>query len=71
MNPVCPNLRQMTSDGLNIAELRAETPGCQHRNHLNNAGAALLSTPTLAAMTHQLQLEAQIGGYEAIAALAP
>lgn len=45
----------MTSDGLNIAELRAETPGCQHRNHLNNAGAALLSAPTLAAMTNQLQ----------------
>ena len=60
----------MTSDGLNIAELRAETPVCQHRNRLNNAGAALLSTPTLAAMTHQLQLEALIGTYEAIAALA-
>jgi selenocysteine lyase/cysteine desulfurase len=53
------------SERLNIADLRAITPGCQHRNHLNNAGAALLSAPTIAAMTHQLQLEAQIGGYEA------
>lgn len=60
----------MTSDLLNIAELRAITPGCQHRNHLNNAGAGLLCAPTIAAMTHQLQLEAQIGGYEAAAAAA-
>ena len=50
---------------MNVAELRALTPGCQHRTHLNNAGAGLLSAPTIAAMTHQLQLEAQIGGYEA------
>ncbi len=55
---------------MNIAELRAITPGCQHRNHLNNAGAALLTAPTIAAMTHQLQLETQIGGYEAAEAAA-
>jgi selenocysteine lyase/cysteine desulfurase len=65
MNPVCLNLWQVTSDSMKIAELRAVTPGCQHRNHLNNAGAGLLSAPTIAAMTHHLQLEAQIGGYEA------
>jgi selenocysteine lyase/cysteine desulfurase len=70
MNPVCLNLWQMTSDGIDIAALRAITPGCAHRNHLNNAGAALLSAPTIAAMTHQLQLEAQIGGYEAAEAAA-
>ena len=58
----------MTSEGLDIAALRALTPGCSHRNHLNNAGAALLTTPTIAAMTHQLQLEAAIGGYEAAVA---
>lgn len=60
----------MTSDGLDIDALRAMTPGCSHRNHLNNAGAALLSTTTLAAMTHQLELEAHIGGYEAAEAAA-
>ncbi len=60
----------MMPDSMNIADLRAITPGCQHRNHLNNAGAALLSAPTIAAMTHQLQLEAQIGGYEAAEAAA-
>src|SRR5215208_6682488 len=44
---------------------RADTPGCSHRNHLNNAGAALTPSPVLAAMTEHLQLEATIGGYEA------
>ena len=50
---------------LDVETLRARTPGCAHRIHLNNAGAALMSTTTLAAMTDQLQLEATIGGYEA------
>ena len=50
---------------MDIEALRAETPGCAHRLHLNNAGAALLAQPTLDAMTAQLQLEAEIGGYEA------
>jgi len=44
---------------------RADTPGCSHRTHLNNAGAALMPSPVLAAMTEHLQLEATIGGYEA------
>jgi selenocysteine lyase/cysteine desulfurase len=45
--------------------LRAMTPGCSQRAHLNNAGAALLSTPTITTMTDYLRREAQIGGYEA------
>jgi selenocysteine lyase/cysteine desulfurase len=48
-----------------VEALRAQTPGCAHRIHLNNAGAALLAQPTLDAMTEQLRREAQIGGYEA------
>ncbi|GFG55758.1 aminotransferase [Mycolicibacterium agri] len=55
---------------MDIAALRALTPGCAHRNHLNNAGAALLANPTIEAMTHQLHLEAHIGGYEAAVASA-
>jgi len=47
--------------------LRAQTPGFVHRIHLNNAGAALMSRSTLAAMTAHLRLEAEIGGYEAAA----
>ena len=50
---------------MDIAALRAQTPGCAHRVHLNNAGAALMSRPTLEAMSAQLRLEAEIGGYEA------
>src|SRR6478609_9592563 len=50
---------------LDIEGMRAMTPGCANRNHLNNAGAALLSTVTIAAMTDYLRREALIGGYEA------
>ena len=53
---------------MDIEALRADTPGCANRVHLNNAGAALMSRQTLAAMTGHLELEAQIGGYEAAAA---
>ncbi len=54
---------------MEIEALRAQTPGCANRIHLNNAGAALLAQPTLDAMTAQLSLEAEIGGYEAAAAV--
>ena len=57
----------MTGWRMDLDQLRAQTPGCLHRVHLNNAGAALMSRPTLAAMTTHLQLEAEIGGYEAAA----
>lgn len=60
-----------TSDGkIDVAAVRAETPGCRNRIHLNNAGAGLLSTRTLDAMRDHLELEAAIGGYEAAAAVA-
>lgn len=52
---------------MDIDALRAQTPGCAGRIHLNNAGAALLAQPTLDAMTAQLRREAEIGGYEAAA----
>ena len=48
-----------------IQQLRAETPGCAQRNHLNNAGASLPPMPVLQAMQQHLELEANIGGYEA------
>jgi selenocysteine lyase/cysteine desulfurase len=50
---------------VDVAALRAQTPGCAHRVHLNNAGAALMAQPTLDAMAAHLRLEAEIGGYEA------
>jgi selenocysteine lyase/cysteine desulfurase len=50
---------------VDVDELRALTPGCTHRVHLNNAGAGLLAQPTLDAMLGHLRREAEIGGYEA------
>ncbi|TMC10249.1 MAG: aminotransferase class V-fold PLP-dependent enzyme [Chloroflexi bacterium] len=56
--------------GLDVEALRAETPGCSNRIHLNNAGASLVPRPVLDAMIGHLQLEAEIGGYEAADAMA-
>ena len=48
-----------------LERARSDTPGCQHVLHFNNAGAALMPQPVLDATIAHLQLEAQIGGYEA------
>jgi selenocysteine lyase/cysteine desulfurase len=53
---------------LDVAALRADTPGCASVIHFNNAGAGLLASPVLQSMLDHLQLEARIGGYEAAAA---
>ena len=48
-----------------ISHLRTMTPGTRHRVHLNNAGAALMTTGVLSTVVDHLNLEADIGGYEA------
>jgi selenocysteine lyase/cysteine desulfurase len=58
----------MTNDQLE--RWRRDTPGTAQRNHLNNAGAALMPLPVVGAITAHLGLEAAIGGYEAADAVA-
>ena len=48
-----------------LTRWRDETPGCGYRNHLNNAGAALMPEPVIRAIEDHLALETHIGGYEA------
>ena len=50
---------------IDVVAARAATPGCQDLIHLNNAGAALPTQTVLDTQLDYLQLEAQIGGYEA------
>ncbi|WP_169570045.1 aminotransferase class V-fold PLP-dependent enzyme [Sneathiella limimaris] len=50
---------------LDIQKLREDTPGTKTRIHLNNAGSSLMPLPVYQAVVDHLDLEMQIGGYEA------
>lgn len=49
---------------MDIEAARRDTPGVDHRIHLNNAGAALMPLPVYDAVTDYLKRELEIGGYE-------
>jgi selenocysteine lyase/cysteine desulfurase len=53
-----------------LGRWREETPGCAGRAHLNNAGAALMPRPVVDAIRRHLDLETELGGYEAAEAAA-
>jgi selenocysteine lyase/cysteine desulfurase len=50
---------------IDVARVRAETPGCCDVVHLNNAGAALPTRAVLDTVIQHLGLEARVGGYMA------
>ena len=55
---------------IEIETFRNDTPGCANRIHLNNAGASLMPAPVVKAIQQQIELEANIGGYEAAEVMA-
>jgi len=57
-------------DAIDIEAVRRDTPGCDERVHLNNAGASLMPRPVTDAVVSHLELESRIGGYEAFDAAA-
>ena len=52
-------------DSFDRSKLRADTPGCDHRVHLNNAGSAPSPSVVTEAIIEHLRLEEAVGGYEA------
>ena len=53
-----------------LQKWRDDTPGTKYYTHLNNAGASLMPQPVIEAIHKHIDLEAQMGGYEAAAMMA-
>lgn len=52
------------TDTIDVAAVRADTPGVRDVIHLNNAGAALAPAPVVEAVRDWVAREARLGGYE-------
>src|SRR5262245_56657483 len=52
---------------IDMDRIRADTPAASRRAYLHNAGAALMPVPVVEAMKRHIDLEAEIGGYDAAA----
>ena len=50
---------------IDISSVRADTPSCERIIHFNNAGASLMPDPVFNAIKTHLELEREMGGYEA------
>ena len=50
---------------IDVAAVRADTPACARVLHFNNAGASLMPEPVYRAVRAHLDLEREVGGYEA------
>ncbi len=55
---------------IDVARVRADTPGCLDVVHLNNAGASLPPRVVVDTVIEHLELEARVGGYAAADAVA-
>lgn len=59
------NRSKSSADSTHLDKWRKDTPGCNYRIHLNNAGAALMPAPVIEAIHNHLDKEIRFGGYEA------
>ncbi len=50
---------------IDLARVRAETPGVRHVAHFHHCGASLMPRSVIEAMKQHLDLEGDVGGYEA------
>ena len=56
----------MPNVSIDLDRVRAETRGCGDVIYLNNAGASLMPDPVVDTVHEHLELEREVGAYEAV-----